>query len=70
MMKYDVVKLMEEHKLIPLMQAAQYKDPTIFGEMDEEERACYDHYVEWFDELRKQNGGTLKGLDIDIPYSY
>lgn len=67
-MAYNTVELMENHELIPIMQAAQRKDMAFRNRLDPDRRECFDDYVQWFDELRAQNGGTLKGLDIDLPY--
>ena len=63
--------LRRESREIVLIQAAQYKDPSICGGFqDEEEEKDYNDYVKWFDELREQYGGDLSGIEIDIPYSY
>lgn len=66
----STVQLAEEHRLIPIMQAAQYEDRELYEKLPDDEKAVYDYYVDWFNILRKENGGTLAGLDIDIPYSY
>ncbi|MBQ3668812.1 MAG: hypothetical protein II920_06265 [Clostridia bacterium] len=62
-------ELAEEHRLIPIMQAAQYGDMELYEKLPDDEKAVFDYYVDWFNMLRKENGGTLAGLDIDIPYS-
>ena len=64
-------KLRRESREIAIIQAAQFKDPSICdGFQDEEEEQDYQDYVKWFDELREQYGGDLSGIEIDIPYSY
>ena len=64
-------KLRRESREIAIIQAAQFKDPSICdGFQDEEEEQDYQDYVKWFDELREQYGDDLSGIEIDIPYSY
>lgn len=64
-------KLRRESREIAIIQAAQFKDPSICdGFQDEEEEQDYQDYVKWFDELREQYGNDLSGIEIDIPYSY
>lgn len=64
-------KLRRESREIAIIQAAQFKDPSICdGFQDEEEEQDYQDYVKWFDELREQFGDDLSGIEIDIPYSY
>ncbi len=66
----DTVQLAEEHRLIPIMQAAQYEDREVYDKLSDPEKEVYRYFVDWFNMLRAENGGTLDGLDIDIPYSY
>ena len=57
-----------EHREILILQAAEENDPNLVKDMTAEEKAQFDNYVKMFDTLRESNGGTLAGLDIDIPY--
>ena len=60
-----------ESREIAIIQAAQFKDPSLCdGFLDEEEKKDYEDYVKWFDELREEYGDDLSGIEIDIPYSY
>ena len=63
--------MISERRMCVLVQAAQFEDISLCeGFRNEEEREFYEGNVKWFNELREQNGGTLEGLDIDIPYSF
>ena len=63
--------MIRESRYIAILQAAQYKDPNICdGLQNEEEEEEYNANVKWFDELRKEYGDDLSGIEIDIPYSY
>ena len=67
---YNTVELMENGDLIPIMQAAQRNDTEFRKTLPPDQQECFDHYVEYFNKIREQNGGTLKGIDFDLPYSY
>lgn len=63
--------MIRESRYTAILQAAQYKDPSICGGFkNAEEEEAYNENVKWFDELREQYGGDLSGIEIDIPYSY
>lgn len=63
--------MIRESRYTAILQAAQYKDPSICeGFRNAEEEEAYNENVKWFDELREQYGGDLSGIEIDIPYSY
>lgn len=59
-----------ESREIEILQAAEENDPKLVKGMTPEERKRFDNYVGMFNMLRERNGGTLAGLDIDIPYNY
>ena len=60
-----------ESREIVIIQAAQFKDPSICGGFqDEEEKKDYEEYVKWFDEMREEYGDKFDEMQIDIPYSY
>jgi len=58
----------DEHRQVQIMQAAEENNPSLVPDMTDDEKEDYDGYVDFFNSLRKRNGGTLKGLDIDLPY--
>ena len=63
--------MIRESRYTAILQAAQFKDPSICeGFKNEEEKEAYEANVKWFDELRKEYGDDLSGIEIDIPYSY
>ena len=63
--------LIRESRYTAILQAAQYKDPSLCdGFKNDEEKAVYEKNVVWFDELREEYGDDLSGIEIDIPYSY
>lgn len=60
-----------ESRETAIIQAAQFKDPSICGGFqDEEEKKDYEEYVKWFDEMREEYGDKFDEMQIDNPYSY
>ena len=55
-------------RYVEILQAAQEGDPSALGEMTPSEKEVYDGLVEELDWVRKMNGGTLDGIDIDLSY--
>ncbi len=55
-------------RYIALMQAAQEGNTSGLGKMTQSEKEVYENLVAEFGFLKKMNGGTLEGIDIDLPY--
>ena len=71
MAKYDAAYwavVSNEPRYLEIMQAAQDEDTSGLGKMTQAEKEVYEGLVEEFGLLRKINGGTLEGIDIDLPY--
>ena len=59
--------MIKESRYGVILQAAQVEDPTIAGEMNDEEREAYEENIKWFREMREKG---IPLTDVDIPYSY
>lgn len=61
--------MLRESQESALLGAAIAGDPEVYGEMNEEELEAYNGYVKWLEEVKERHGGSLDGVEIDIPYS-
>lgn len=61
--------MLKESTVSALLSAAIAEDPALFGEMNEEELATYNSFVEDLKKAKEKFGDKFDEMEIDIPYS-
>ncbi len=61
--------MLKESTVSALLGAAIAEDPDVFGEMNEEELATYNSFVEDLKKAKEKFGDKFDEMEIDIPYS-
>ena len=61
--------MLKESTVSALLGAAIAEDPDVFGEMNEEELAMYNSFVEDLKKAKEKFGDKFDEMEIDIPYS-
>lgn len=61
--------MLKESQRSALLGAAIAGDPSVYGDMNDEELKEYNDYVAWIDKMRAQFGDKFDEMSIDIPYS-